>query len=1593
MSEPQDSQRPQGEPLPANTASADSASADSAPADTAPVVTRRRRAARGLMWALLAVPVLIGLMVLGLTWGLKTERGSAWVLSKVPGLTLQNARGPLLGDFDAERAELVLPGSEDRIVLEQLQWRGLRLAWNRSPLLWGELQADRLAVARLRVQLAPSPTTGAPQPPANLVSPVAVNIADLDVGELFVTGLAQPLKGLRGQAVIGADGGEAHQVVVRSLQWQMLTLTGQARIRTQGDLALTSDWRLSQPQGSLPWTAPFKLNGPLRDLTLQGQLEAAKQKLQVAAQLQPFAPFPLARLETDAKDLNLAALLPDAGVPHTGLTGRVLLTPNKDQSLTLKADLANTEAGRLDQDRIPLQSLALEALLDPANWTRLRLPKLDAKLSGGGRLEASGQTSAKDGSVLTLQLEGLDSRQWHADWPLVQARGTVKLRTKASLTGASADDALQVDGQLQGRLGQGQWQAPLGVVLDADLKRQSVVLNAFEATSGPAVVKASGELTLTDALSLSGGWQTELNATVQGLDLRRLQAGGASAIRSTATTGNTRAARGGLARGAVRSAATPIATTIATPTAPPAASVTTSATSAGAPAVEGPIGGAGAQTLNGRLQAKLQSVRGSLWPQGQAQLEVQPSVWQGLPLQGQVRYARQGSGTPDLNADLRLADATLQARTRIDPALRQGGEQVNLAIELAAPNLTSLQPLLRSQWPGATVQGAFTASTTVQLVRPGTRQAVYSSDGKWELQGFALGGVAGMPTVAARAPSLGPNTASAGVTPRARSGAGGDKPGNAGAAGDGSAPRSTSLGRGGNTANSGSVGSGGTSTSTSTSGIANAAGGTTGRTAAPIVNRASAGAGAAAAGNANANVGLAGAGSLAPIQLVSGSGVWSLSSLRDAKLLWTTQLKQLRVAPAQIQLEDAALNLQGSWAQHKLTLDTQGRLPLPPILTAPTNSKVVSRAAAASGVVVSGLQLDAKGAQAQVSLQGGLDTDPLVAWRQGGQWQARDLLLNLRANQVTDPLLKAGPLAATVRLEPQLQVRQASMAPGRLEVLGAGIRWTRMAWQSPSDWDLQADLEPLAAAPALARLQPDFGWGGDLRIDGHFNTRRDARNLFIDFLIARTSGDLTVTDEVSTQRLGLTDLRLGVQADRGVWHLVQGVAGQNMGAVGGAVTFRMNNPLDLPDKDARLEGAIESQVDNLGNWGPWVPAGWRLGGSLHASIGLAGTLGAPEVRGQIGGQKLSLRNALMGVDMNNGALAMTMTGTQARLESFTAKGGNGQISAQGDVRFGRDPSAQLTLTADTFALLQRVDRRVVASGSAQINAQAQLLDLKGRFVINEGLFDFSRGDAPQLDSDVQVVRQNAPVKTEINGKPLRVKLDVDVELGRRLQLRGYGIDTRIRGALHLAQDGQAKPSLEGEVRSEGGTFNAYGQKLDVERGIFTFVGPLDNPRLDVLAIRPGLESDDVRVGVTVTGTATNPRIKLYSDPDMSETNKLSWLVLGRSPDNLGRSDTALMQRAAMALISGDGESAGDKLIHRIGLDELSFSGEGDDARGTVVRLGKQISRGVFVAYERGLNATTGNWQLIYKLAQRFTLRAQAGEDQQGLDLIWIWKWE
>ncbi len=686
----------------------------------------------------------------------------------------------------------------------------------------------------------------------------------------------------------------------------------------------------------------------------------------------------------------------------------------------------------------------------------------------------------------------------------------------------------------------------------------------------------------------------------------------------------------------------------------------------------------------------------------------------------------------------------------------------------------------------------------------------------------------------------------------------------------------------------------------------------------------------------------------------------------------------LTQAQRSVQIEGLLAKLAGTWPRHQLQLQGQAR-PLPTSAGDPP----------------------LPGAALQLALDGQLNTLPfgLSGAQEALDWRLSLQQARLRPQPATsnDPWLQIEPVQARLSLSPGADLLSAELQEGRASIAGgqARIRWSQARYQAPQNSSalptvqLDALLEPLALAPLLAKAQPDFGWGGDLLVDGHLHLdTRQGTNLA--FELQRLSGDLSVTEDRGVQRLGLSDFGLRLQARQGVWSLTQALAGSNLGGFGGIVVARTDPRALVPPMDAPIEGTVQANVANLATWGGWIPAGWRVSGAMTAGFMLGGTLRDPQLRGQAQGEGLAVRNPLMGVDVRDTRFLLALEGTRARLQQFSARAADGELRLTGEARLGAQPDLRLDLQAEKFGLLTRLDRRIITSGQGQVHLTPGSVDVQGAFRIDEGLFDFSKGDAPALDEDVFVRRPvSAQQAARRDAPPMKVAVQLDLDLGEQMKLRGRGLDTRLQGQLKL-QHKDGKPSLVGTVRTEGGTYDAYGQKLTVEKGEILFTGVLDNPRLDVLAVRP---NTDVRVGVTVGGTALNPRIKLFSEPELPETDKLSWLLLGRGPDELGRADTALLQRAALALLSGEGESTSGKLMKNLGLDELSVSqGAQDDARGAIVRVGKQLSKRVYVGYERGLNATTGNWQLIYRIAQRFTLRAQSGEDS-ALDLIWQWRWQ
>jgi translocation and assembly module TamB len=501
--------------------------------------------------------------------------------------------------------------------------------------------------------------------------------------------------------------------------------------------------------------------------------------------------------------------------------------------------------------------------------------------------------------------------------------------------------------------------------------------------------------------------------------------------------------------------------------------------------------------------------------------------------------------------------------------------------------------------------------------------------------------------------------------------------------------------------------------------------------------------------------------------------------------------------------------------------------------------------------------------------------------------------------------------------------------------------------------------------------------------------------------VQRAGGDLTVTDDTGTRALGLTDLRLSLAAHDGLWHLTQALAGRQVGVLSGAQSVRAASASAWPTADAPLQGTLALRVADLAPWSAWLPPGWRLTGRLQAGGALGGQLGAPRYTGEISGSELSVRNLLQGVYMHDGAVAVSLRGTEARIDRLMFRGGDGTLRVDGQASLGDAPSARLRVVAERFQALARLDRRLSLSGQAGIELAPERLGVQGRFVVDEGLIDVSQADAPRLDKDVTVLNRSEGLPVAARpGTPAEAKqepprspwknTDVSLllDLGEKLQLVGRGLKAGLRGQLRITTpEGQLQ--VHGTVRTDRGTYAAYGQNLTIERGVITLAGDVTTPRIDILAVRPDI---DVRVGVTVQGPALQPRVRLYSEPEMSDMDKLSWLVMGRASEGLGRADTALLQRAALALLAGErgGDSPG--LVQRLGLDDLSVKrGESGELADTVVTLGKQISQRWYVAYERGLNAAAGSWQLIYRVARRYTLRLQAGEES-ALDLIWTWRW-
>jgi translocation and assembly module TamB len=429
--------------------------------------------------------------------------------------------------------------------------------------------------------------------------------------------------------------------------------------------------------------------------------------------------------------------------------------------------------------------------------------------------------------------------------------------------------------------------------------------------------------------------------------------------------------------------------------------------------------------------------------------------------------------------------------------------------------------------------------------------------------------------------------------------------------------------------------------------------------------------------------------------------------------------------------------------------------------------------------------------------------------------------------------------------------------------------------------------------------------------------------------------------------------------------------------------------------------AIDAQADlpSIAWASLFLSERYTVDGSLRLVASRRGPVGAPQLTGTIAGSGLTLQVPDYGIKLRDGVLGATFSENRLILNQFRILADKGELTATGSLNIGKDVNeGGAEIRADQLELLAHPDYQLTVSGTGKVALQGGKLAVSGDVRADSGQITLPKSTAPSLGEDVVVVNKpNAP-RPSTGAVP--VALDVGLDLGGKFFLRGHGLDAQLGGQVRVKSAPKGLPNGTGTIRVVKGTYDAYGQKLDIDRGQLSFAGPIDNPALDIVALRKNLA---VEAGVVISGTALAPRVKLVSTPVVPDTEKLAWLVLGHGLEGSARSELDLLPVAAAALLSsGGGESPQGSIARTLGLDEIGVTSSTATGAGTVsapgtveqraLTIGKRVSSDLYLSYEAGLNTAARIVRLRYDLSRRWSVRAETGTSS-ALDLFYTLRFD
>jgi len=385
-------------------------------------------------------------------------------------------------------------------------------------------------------------------------------------------------------------------------------------------------------------------------------------------------------------------------------------------------------------------------------------------------------------------------------------------------------------------------------------------------------------------------------------------------------------------------------------------------------------------------------------------------------------------------------------------------------------------------------------------------------------------------------------------------------------------------------------------------------------------------------------------------------------------------------------------------------------------------------------------------------------------------------------------------------------------------------------------------------------------------------------------------------------------------------------------------------------------------------------------GRFQIDAGFEGVVSDPEFMGTMKVSDAKLDVLPLGLKIRN--IGVTAEGKKGSGVSLSGSMHSGGGTLELSTKVNREES-RITIAGENFEISNTAEARIRVSPQIDMTMRGRRVDLSGEVRV-----PFTRIEVFQVPQSAVGVSKDVVFvgvdSTETN-PPLDVFADLRVTLARdSVTFRGFGLYAELEGSMSVKERPGKPTTAAGELVITKGTYDAYGQLLQINPGRIGYAGgPIDNPGFDITAYRD-ITQYNVRAGLRVQGTARRPQITVFSDPAMSQNEALSYLLTGQPMTDGNQRDMAAA--AALSMGMAQGNAYMQSIGRDVGLDEVRFESGGTLEEASFV-AGKYLSPQLYISNTMGLFDRVSTWRVRYSMSRRWTLQAESGQ-ATGSDLFY-----